>query len=148
MPLGDLERICQRTGFSEEEIKEIKAQRRRLKNRLSARECSSKRRQQSGAIEVENDVLQGRLAELAAENATLRLQLDTANATYQAEIARLTDTIARLTMAATAATAAAPAATAAAADTHHGYHHLHHQHLHHHHLHNLNAPYRLGEVSA
>eukprot|EP00045_Choanoeca_perplexa_P002919 m.27653 g.27653 ORF g.27653 m.27653 type:complete len:290 (+) comp11769_c0_seq1:736-1605(+) len=64
--------LMTKAGLSKDQIAEVKARRRRLKNRLSARLCSNKKREKCSELEDTNRDLLSTLRDLSAENQTLR----------------------------------------------------------------------------
>lgn len=96
MPLSQLEEICLASGFTLEQVKEVKATRRRMKNRMSARECSTRRREQNGTLEAEHERLQAHMRALALENTTLRQQLTAGAKAHEQERAALGERIRQL----------------------------------------------------
>eukprot|EP00730_Choanoeca_flexa_P008740 TRINITY_DN12531_c3_g1_i1.p1 TRINITY_DN12531_c3_g1~~TRINITY_DN12531_c3_g1_i1.p1 ORF type:complete len:310 (+),score=69.87 TRINITY_DN12531_c3_g1_i1:109-930(+) len=75
--------LMEKAGLNKEQIAEVKARRRRLKNRLSARLCSNKKREKCSELEETNRDLLTTLRELSVENQTLKtdsLRLQEANA--------------------------------------------------------------------
>jgi hypothetical protein len=102
-----LMRLMERAGLTEDDISEVKAKRRRLKNRLSARVCSNKKREKCSELEETNMVLVSELSQLKLENARLRQEtasLQEANAGMQkdaydasSENAQLRAQVSRLT---------------------------------------------------
>lgn len=72
----ELTRLMKDAGLSEAQISESKAKRRRLKNRLSARVCSNKKREKCTELTGTNLQLQQRIKELERENKKLRKETD------------------------------------------------------------------------
>jgi len=72
----ELTRLMKEAGLSEAQISESKAKRRRLKNRLSARVCSNKKREKCTELTGTNIQLQQRIKELELENKKLRKEKD------------------------------------------------------------------------
>lgn len=68
MELADLERLCRHSGL---DSRVAKQHRRRCKNRISAREASSKRRDEHGVMQTEFTLLRERLQDVAGENQRL-----------------------------------------------------------------------------
>lgn len=92
--------LAARAGLNNEELSEVKAKRRRLKNRLSARICSNKKREKCSELEETNKQLCAQVKTLTSENSRLQnmnvvyaKDLDE----YQQEVARLNRRIEHLT---------------------------------------------------
>lgn len=68
----ELVRLMREAGMTEKEINEAKARRRRLKNRLSARVCSNKKREKCAELADANSSLKGRVTSLDVENRQLK----------------------------------------------------------------------------
>ncbi len=68
----ELMRLMRDAGMSEKQITEAKARRRRLKNRLSARVCSNKKREKCTELSEANSTLKSRITSLDTENRNLR----------------------------------------------------------------------------
>ncbi|EGD73111.1 hypothetical protein PTSG_04825 [Salpingoeca rosetta] len=92
--------LASRAGLSNDELAEVKAKRRRLKNRLSARICSNKKREKCSELEETNRKLSAQVKSLSSENSRLQnmnvvyaKDLDE----YQQEVARLNHRIEHLT---------------------------------------------------
>jgi hypothetical protein len=107
--------LMSKAGLSSEQIAEVKSRRRRLKNRLSARLCSNKKREKCHDLEETNRDLLVTLQEVTEENEVLReenMQLkdtnaslskasvDTAqeNSMLRAQLAHLTQLLARTSL--------------------------------------------------
>lgn len=118
-----LMRLMERAGLTEDDISEVKAKRRRLKNRLSARVCSNKKREKCSELEDTNKVLVAELSQLKLENRRLheetnKLQESNAvmhknayeasheNAQLRAQVAHLTQLLVNAGVLSTADTAA------------------------------------------
>jgi len=67
-----LMKLMDKAGLTAEEVNEVKSKRRRLKNRLSARVCSNKKREKCSELEDTNRVLVQELNQLRHENERLR----------------------------------------------------------------------------
>jgi len=72
----ELTRLMKDAGLSEAQIGESKAKRRRLKNRLSARVCSNKKREKCTELTGTNRQLLQRIKELERDNKKLRKETD------------------------------------------------------------------------
>lgn len=68
----ELTRLMTEAGLTNEDILETKARRRRLKNRLSARVCSNKKREKCSELTETNRSLINRITDLEKENNRLR----------------------------------------------------------------------------
>jgi len=76
--------LMTKAGLNKDQIAEVKARRRRLKNRLSARLCSNKKREKCSELEDTNRDLLSTLRDLSVENTSLRTEthkMQEANAT-------------------------------------------------------------------
>eukprot|EP01147_Barroeca_monosierra_P006470 gene6470-9346_t len=92
--------LAARAGLNNEELSEVKSRRRRLKNRLSARICSNKKREKCSELEETNKKLMDRVKSLASENSRLQNMnaiyvKDLSN--YQQEVTSLNKRIEHLT---------------------------------------------------
>jgi len=67
-----LTQLMAEAGLSKSEVADVKAKRRRLKNRLSARLCSNKKREKCSELEDTNRDLLAKLRQVAQENKTLK----------------------------------------------------------------------------
>jgi len=77
-----LMQLMEKAGLSPQQIAEVKSRRRRLKNRLSARVCSNKKREKCSELEDTNRGLMSTLRKLTVENQRLKeeqLKLQEAN---------------------------------------------------------------------
>jgi hypothetical protein len=67
----DFSKLMAKSRLTDKEISEAKRVRRRVKNRHSARLCSSRKREKCLTTEIENERLQRRVTELQADNESL-----------------------------------------------------------------------------
>jgi len=86
-----LEQLMHKAKFTEQQIKEVKLRRRKLKNRRSAKLCTSKKKMQTGQIVETNNVLMAEMQRCRTENVALKAQVEA----QRTEIARLNELLAQ-----------------------------------------------------